>query len=347
MSQTTLNGLIAIGLGSIVAVLLLMPVAAYQYRKDGRLGPGDLTVLLSGAIYSLALWTYTLLPLPTSDDYRCKPRQLDPLESIRLIFRLDTGGALGLLRDPAFLQVALNVLLFVPLGFFVRRILRRGVVVATLLGLVVSLAIETTQATGVWHIFPCAYRLFDVDDLIVNTLGALLGSMVAAVFVDRAPKPVRLPTTVSFGRRLVGMVSDVLFLVLVGSAVALAYRAWIVYGPGGRFDDDLQTWLQFGVPAGLEAASVLVRGRTIGEWVVDTKTVPRRPRGPVLTLVSRLVKLALGIGPFVALVVIPDPWTFGALLVYAAITAVVARQTEQRRGLANAAAGLDLRVDLD
>ncbi len=85
-------------------------------------------------------------------------------------------GAVALLRDPAFLQVALNVLLFVPLGVLVRLILKRGVVVATALGLAVSLLIETTQLTGVWHLYDCAYRLFDVDDLVVNTLGALVGS---------------------------------------------------------------------------------------------------------------------------------------------------------------------------
>ncbi len=66
-------------------MLLFVPTAAYQYRLDGCLAPRDLVVLLSGAIYGLALWTYTLLPMPATDDYRCKGRNLDPLDSLRAI----------------------------------------------------------------------------------------------------------------------------------------------------------------------------------------------------------------------------------------------------------------------
>lgn len=51
--------------------------------------------------------------------------------------------------------------------------------VATLAGLATSLAIELTQLIGVWGLFPCAHRLFDVDDLLLNTAGATLGSLVA------------------------------------------------------------------------------------------------------------------------------------------------------------------------
>ena len=81
------------------------------------------------------------------------------------LIRLPDDGPAALLRDLAFLQIALNVLLFVPLGYFVRVVLHRGVLVATALGLGVSLLIEVTQRTGVWNLYDCAYRLFDVDDL--------------------------------------------------------------------------------------------------------------------------------------------------------------------------------------
>ncbi|NHA00935.1 hypothetical protein G5V59_16230 [Nocardioides sp. W3-2-3] len=202
-------------------------MAAVQYRRDGRLGPRDLMVLLSGAIYGLALWTYTLLPMPVDGDYTCVGRQTTPFGTIGEIAWRDAGtreGLAALARDPAFLQVALNVLLFVPLGYFVRRVLRRGVLVATVLGLGTSLLIETTQATGVWHLYSCAYRLLDVDDLILNTLGATVGSLAAAVVVRRKRPEVVWPTSLTAGRRLVGMVCDVLFVLLLGSALAVTYR---------------------------------------------------------------------------------------------------------------------------
>ena len=166
MSDQTTNALIAVALGTVVAIVLLIPTAAVQYRRDGRLGPGDLSILLSGAVYGLALWTYTLLPVPPTDDYRCTSEQLDPFGTIGSIWTDDAGGGLAILRQEAFLQVALNVLLFVPLGYFIRVIARRGVVVAGLSGLAISLLIEVTQLTGDWGVFSCAYRQFDVDDLM-------------------------------------------------------------------------------------------------------------------------------------------------------------------------------------
>ncbi len=326
MSDQTTNALIAVVLGTVVAIVLLIPTAAVQYRRDGRLGPGDLSILLSGAVYGLALWTYTLLPVPPAGEYSCSGRQLEPFGSIRLIWTGDQAGPMELLRDAAFLQVVLNVLLFVPLGYFIRVILRRGVVVAGLAGLAISLLIEVTQLTGDWGLYDCAYRLFDVDDLGVNTLGAIGGSLVSAVFVDREPKAVRLPTTVSLGRRLVGMVCDVVFVVLLGAAVALGYRA---------IADDLevQTWLQLGVPFAAEALCVLLLGRTIGEWVVDTRTRPRR-RGPVLCW--RVVKLVCGVGSLLGCALLDGWWVALGLAAFAVLTVV-----------SNPVAGLELEIDLE
>lgn len=335
MSDQASNALIALVLGTVVALVLLLPVAAYQYRLDGRLQPSDLAILLSGAVYGLALWTYTLLPVPAADSYPCQGRQLDPLASIRAI---DLAAPGALLRDPAFLQVALNVLLFVPLGYYVRRVLRRGVVVATLLGLGTSLLIETTQLTGVWSVYDCAYRLFDVDDLIINTLGALGGSLLSAAVVRRRVAAVRLPTGITWGRRIVGMLSDGLFVVLCGAAAALAYRAWCVYGPG-TFDRDVQALLQLGVPLVLESWSVLLVGRTIGEHVISVRAVARHPR---LVALSRSIKLMVGVGPLFVLTQLDTAVVAVALPAYVLVTLLASWRSNNHRGLSHQLAGMDL-----
>jgi hypothetical protein len=64
VGDQALNGVIATGAGILLAVLLLGPTAVVQYRRDGRLGAGDLLTLVAAAVYGLALWTYTLLPFP-------------------------------------------------------------------------------------------------------------------------------------------------------------------------------------------------------------------------------------------------------------------------------------------
>ncbi|TNM38545.1 VanZ family protein [Nocardioides albidus] len=349
MSDQVMNAVIATVLGSVVAVLLLIPVAAVEYRRDGRLGPRDLSVLLSGAVYGLALWTYTLLPMPADGDYRCAGRQTVPFDTIRAIDWGDLGSRAGLsalVHDPAFLQVALNVLLFVPLGWFVRRVARRGVVVATLLGLAISLLIETTQATGVWHLYDCAYRLFDVDDLMINTLGATLGSLVSAIFIRRQRPEVVLPTTITFGRRLVGMVCDGLFVVLLGSAISIAWRAvqlYVLEVPFEELPTTPERLLQWGILGLVQVAAVLMGGRTVGEWVVSIRTSGGRGPAPV----ARLVKLATGVGPFVVLMAIPGAWSVPALLLFAVLSAVAAvPRAGGHGGLTYAASGLGLEIVL-
>ncbi|QIG45070.1 VanZ family protein [Nocardioides anomalus] len=348
MGDQATNALVAVVLGTLLAVLLLIPTAAVQYRLDGRLGPLDLAVLVSAAVYALAIWTYTLLPMPADGTFACKGSQWDVFGSLGLIHVPDRGGPLALLREPAFLQIVLNVLLFVPLGFFIRVIAHRGVVVATLVGFTVSLLVELTQRTGVWHLYSCAYRLFDVDDLIVNTLGAALGSLVSALVVRRRRPDVVLPTTISSGRRLVGMVCDVLFIAIAGAVAALAYRAWALYLVDDRVDQTVQAALQWGVPFVVEAVLVLGAGRTVGEWVVSLHTVPRRR---ALLLPGRLVKLALGVGPLFVLAPlwnqVVGPVALALLAAYVVVTLVFAWRTRGHRGLSHTLGHLDLRIGDD
>lgn len=345
MHDQATNALIAIALGSVLAVVLLIPVAAVQYRLDGRLGPTDLAILVTAAVYALALWTYTLLPMPAQDAFPCQGIQLRLFGSLRVIRVPDEPAAL--LRDPAFLQVALNVLLFVPLGYFVRVVLHRGVLVATALGLGVSLLIEATQRTGVWNLYDCAYRLFDVDDLWVNTLGATVGSLVSLLLVRRRRPDVVLPTTISLGRRLMGFTCDLLFIAMLGAASGLAYRGWHLYlldRSPATLDLDAQGLLQWSVPFAAEALVVLIGGRTVGELVISTRAVARRP---VWTLPSRVVKLATGVGPVFLVAPLEPAYALALLAVFGVVTVGVAARTDNHRGLSHVLAGMDLRIGDD
>jgi glycopeptide antibiotics resistance protein len=348
------NALAALILGSVVAVLLFIPVAAVQYRRDGTLGANDLAVLICAAVYGVALWTYTLLPLPDVGDFACQHAQTQLMafaDDIRRAAASEGYQGLGtpaeLLRNRAFLQVALNVVFFVPLGVLVRLITHRGIIVATLLGFVVSLLIEVTQLTGVWGIYPCAYRLFDVDDLLTNTLGAFLGAALCYPYAARRRRRLgtarrRLPTTVSVGRRLAGTFSDVLFVVLAGTAAAALWRGYLVFGQHEQPSTDSPSMvaLRAGVPFVVQAALVLFAGKTLGELVVDLRTAPT-------SYGRRAVKLAVGVVPLVLLAVVTVPAAQVALVVLAVVGVTGAFLTRGHRGVSNAVAGLRLEIDDD
>ncbi len=101
----------------------------------------------------------------------------------------DANGAIAALTSGVFLQVAFNVVFFVPLGFLIGHRWRTGFWRAALIGFGVSLVVETTQGSGVWGLFPCPYRVAEVDDLITNTTGAVLGWALAQVLNSRLPDP--------------------------------------------------------------------------------------------------------------------------------------------------------------
>ncbi|MFC6154906.1 VanZ family protein [Nocardioides yefusunii] len=341
MSQQASNAFLAILVGAFLAVLLITPVAAVMYRRNGRLGLGAVLTLVAAAVYGVALWTYTLLPLPSSNEFSCQPAQTTLFASWADVKERGVGSLGQLARNSMFMQVVLNVVLFVPFGFFVRRVLRRGFLVAGVLGFTTSLLIETTQYTGVWGVFECAYRLFDVDDLATNTLGAVVGSLLSAFVVTKDPERRPLPTHVSRGRRWTGMLLDALVTSIVAVGVNIAWRWYHLYGPGdaARLDDHLDAWIAWGAAGLLQLVVVLLAGRTIGEWAVAVRT---RARRPALALPGRVVKWATGVGAFAALTAWDGPgWAYVVFLV---VTVVAAWSGREHRGLSNTLGGLDLEV---
>ncbi|WP_179282590.1 VanZ family protein [Streptosporangium subroseum] len=213
-------------------------------------------------------------------------------------------------------QVAFNVALFVPLGAYVRRYFRLGAVTTVLAGAVASLLIEVTQATGNWFLFPCPYRLFDVDDLLANGLGAAVGVLFAPllhlVYRRHAALPANAARPLTAGRRLLGMLVDLVAVFLLGGVLATALDLIVQYGLGVRVAEQpwgalansaLNPWL----PAVLLLAlpSLGADGATLGQHAVRLRRT--RPDGarPGTRIVPALLFggfgycLLVGLAPFV------------------------------------------------
>lgn len=339
-------GVISIVGGLFLGTLLFVPFVALVYRREGRLAGRAVLIGVTFIVYFMAIWVYTLLPLPDPDAVQCVAApQLDVLRFIG-----DLRGAVARghpLTDRATLQLALNALLFLPLGVFVRIMLRRGILVATAIGLGISLLVEFTQLTGVWGLYPCAYRVFDVDDLLTNTLGAVIGSLLALFLPAKYRVPEHrledadLPRPVTRGRRLLSMLCDVLVVTVLQAGVQIAILVLLEVTEGrGNVDSDAAWihWTGVLVPFAISAGMVLVTGQTIGQAAVQLRyTAPGRP-----AIVTRLLVFLGGIGGFQVLTELPSPWG-GILTPLFVLTAfVLVFTTTSARGLPGILSGARL-----
>ena len=178
--------LIALLLWPILAAFLTLPILALLYHREHRLRLASTIGSYLSVLYVVGLLTFTQYPMPDEPDRYCATHHLSPqLNPLEFIQDIATGGV------SAVMQLLLNIVLFMPLGFLLMRFLRRNIGHTVIVGFLLSLTIELTQLSGFWGIYPCSYRQFDVDDLLTNTLGALIGYGIAKLCDRRwPPKPV-------------------------------------------------------------------------------------------------------------------------------------------------------------
>ncbi len=96
----------------------------------------------------------------------------DGLRNINLIpFRSISPYLRNITEPYAFKNILANILVFIPLGFFVTNKNSKNVFKALIICLGVILSIECIQL-----LFKIGF--FDVDDIILNFLGALIGLII-------------------------------------------------------------------------------------------------------------------------------------------------------------------------
>ncbi|MEJ8303381.1 VanZ family protein [Saccharibacillus sacchari] len=179
------------------AALFTFPFLIVQYRRHGYVNKWRGFLLYLFLLYLICAYFLVLLPFPDSR-HNAAPTgsgiQLLPFQFVQDIVREaevvpgNPSTYVNVLTNFAFLQVVFNVLLTLPFGLFVRYYFRAGLVACLLASFALSALFETTQLTAVFGWFDYPYRVFDVDDLIANTTGGMLGAAAAGVFTRKLPQ---------------------------------------------------------------------------------------------------------------------------------------------------------------
>ncbi|MFW6773775.1 VanZ family protein [Nocardioides sp. CPCC 205120] len=356
MHEWTWPAYVAVLLGGFAFALLLVPILAFQYRRYGQFTPRRVLGASAVSVYGTAVVAYTLLPLPATRGDWCDTSpagtEWRPFHFVSDIADATAGtGPLAVLGNRATLQVLFNVVLFVPWGVMLRGYWGRSVAVATGTGLLASLAIETTQVTGVWGLYDCAYRVGDVDDLIANTLGALVGALVAPLVLWWMPRPHsfddtrRLPRPVTTARRWLGMALDLAAYHALGAALLVTYRLAVLATTGELPAG--QTWVEEGLSTLVPAVVVFLlpalggSGASLGQRAARLVPVWERPSP------ARRLARAAAVGGTYALVLFLARWqdgtTTGSVAGTAAnlllVAALVAVPLTHQRGLSGVLTG--------
>lgn len=177
-------------LGGLLTLYIL-----FKKKNKEQVALADLFCFGTFVLYMTCMLYLVILPLPAqsqpfsfealSGHYQLKPFSF--IGDIQRNCQFDiTAPAtyLNLFKEKALYQMIFNVFMFVPLGVFLKfwKGMERNKSLA--IGFMVSLTFEVIQLTGIFGLF-APYRLFDVDDLMVNTFGTYMGyNLIQTLGVD-------------------------------------------------------------------------------------------------------------------------------------------------------------------
>ena len=107
------------------------------------------------------------------------------------------------LKSSQFIVPVFNIILTIPFGAYLHYYFKFSFKRTVLWSFLLSLFFELTQVTGLYFIYPRGYRLFDVDDLILNTFGGFVGYFVGSLLLKFLPDREEIDDTAkALGRKV-------------------------------------------------------------------------------------------------------------------------------------------------
>lgn len=146
----------------IISVVILVSFRiSYLLKNHERLVLYKELLMLSFVIYILCLFQVVTF----QDDVTWSTNNFIPF---REIFRYDVGSRLF------FKNVIGNMIMFLPFGFFISYYLKsEKISLPILLTIIASTSIEIVQM--------CIGRVFDIDDIILNISGGMIGYLLYSI----------------------------------------------------------------------------------------------------------------------------------------------------------------------
>lgn len=176
----------AVYLFPIAVALISVPYFYYQYKKYGQVELKKSLLSFSFLLYIIVCYCLIILPLPTYEEVL---EMTGPYTDMRVFgFVSDFFNKTEITLNPVtwasalksvwFYQPFFNFLMLIPFGMYQKRLFKNSLFKTFIYAFFLSLSFELIQLSALLGIFPHPYRLFQIDDIILNTLGAVIGWLV-------------------------------------------------------------------------------------------------------------------------------------------------------------------------
>ena len=170
----------------LLAFLITLPYLLIQYHKYGSVPLIRSSIVYTFILYLLTAYFLVILPLPSKEEVLTMPTktpQLIPFDFVGDFVETfkQTSGVLSFLKSPIVYTTLFNIAITVPFGIYLRYYFKKKWYTSIIYTFLLSLYFEITQLTGLYGLYPKAYRLFDVDDLFINTLGGIIGYLITPI----------------------------------------------------------------------------------------------------------------------------------------------------------------------
>lgn len=173
----------------VYGILLFIPfMTGSILLKSGKFNIAKCVLNTLFFVYICCLFSLVFLPLPTVGT-KLNGHQIQLIPGYCLY---------DIAKNPslrAIAQVLFNIVMTIPFGAYFKYYFNMDMKKIALISFALTLFIEIGQLTGLFFIYSGSYRLCDVDDLICNTLGGVIGAWITS-------KCAFLPELEMFERRI-------------------------------------------------------------------------------------------------------------------------------------------------
>ena len=257
-----------------IAFILTIPFLIYQYRKYGAIPILKSIIFYSFILYLITAYYMVILPLP-SIEYVKKLNtpytQLVPFQFIKDItatVSFDVANLkdiINIFSHSTIYVVVFNFILTLPFGVYLKYYFNKKWYQTIIYSFLFSLFFELTQLSGLYGIYPRPYRLFDVDDLIVNTAGGFFGHLITPLLTIFLPTQKELESIsykkgekVTLLRRIFAFLIDIFFITIINVIVSI-----LLYSSKAFFYSGLISILIYYI-----CVPLIGNGKTIGKKIL-------------------------------------------------------------------------------